>query len=46
MERLYSDIAKEYISNTSYLPKVLVQLADTEGPDGGMVGGGGGGNFF
>ena len=46
MERLYSDIAKEYILNTSYLPKVLVQLVDTEGPDGGMVGGWGWGDFF
>ena len=35
MERLYSDIAKEYILNTSYLLKVLVQLVDTEGPDSG-----------
>ena len=31
MERLYSEIAKGYSSNISYLPKVLLQLVDTEG---------------
>ena len=50
MESLFSIIAKEYISNMSYLPKVYLQLVATEGgywrPYGGMVGGWGWGTFF
>ena len=50
MESLFSIIAKEYISNMSYLPKVLLQLVATEDgywrPFGLMVGGGGGDKYF
>ena len=38
MERLYSVIATEYISNISYLPKVLLTVSRYWGPDRGMVG--------